>query len=326
MSFVSRRFAVLASLFLAVSPSLTFFSRYAIHETLFSTLTLSFSVGILLWFCRGSRVGVYLAIASVAGLICTKETWIISVFCVALATLSLTNPKKLVERVRRDWGHFVIAFIGLIFFVAVVFSAGFVWFDGLREMLLAIPQWVSRNSSDIGHHKPFWYYLKVIISTERHLLDLFLILIAVVLYRSVIGAKPFFDLGESRVARFLLVWGVSSLIVYSAIAYKTPWLIINITLPLILLASWWLDRFMKMGRAQLVLGTFLTIILLLASIGNTFRYNFNRIKVGSQEKQIPGAVPYGNGNPFSYVHTHKGMLTLLDDIQTYREKLPTVRI
>ena len=64
------------------------------------------------------------------------------------------------------------------FLTVLSFSGGFRWPGGLREMLLAVPQWVSRNESDVGHHKPFWYYGKMFYEQEPTILLVLVLIVA----------------------------------------------------------------------------------------------------------------------------------------------------
>ena len=304
-------YVILALLFLAASSSSVFYSRYAIHETLFLLSGAALGFCLFEWGVNKSKKAIYLGALSLAVLIATKETFIITIFCLGLAYLSLGNLPKRLTAFWDDRAHIFAALALVVIIIIAFFTGGFKWFDGLREMFLAVPQWLNRNEADYGHHKPFWYYTEMILSTEPQVL---LAIISPLLFLIVYDIKFIKELAtkEALWIRFLSVWGFSAWTVYSFVKYKTPWLVINITLPFSLASAWWLAlMFRKARKFNLTAIIFSLLTVSLGSLG-TYYYVFEK--------------PYGPGNPFSYVHTGPGFLEMMDLIEDYRSKHKDSRV
>lgn len=298
-------FVLIATFLMAFSPSLVFFSRYAIHETLFVFCGVALALSIF-WWCQSRKViHIYMAALSLALLICTKETFVITLFALGLATLTQGRFRESWTELKNQKNHLMYALLLIVLLVIGIYTGGFKWINGIRELFLAVPQWVGRNKSDVGHFKPFIYYAKVIWQTEPHLI---MITLGSLVY-SLVEIKNIIKDDQYRFVRFLFVWAATAFLVYSFLNYKTVWLIINITLPLILLSAFWLSRLIMDGKP-------LGIVVSLATAGltllNVWTYNFEK--------------PYGPPNPFSYVHTSPGMLELVSDIDAYWQKNPAARV
>jgi uncharacterized protein (TIGR03663 family) len=451
---VGYRVALIASLFVASSASLVFYSRYAIHESFFLLTSAGVGLALYCWHKTRQERFIWLGWVSLALLIATKETFIISLFCIFWAFVSLGEWRSVVislfkQRKALFFGSLLAAVV-----VILIFTGGLVWPAGLREMFLAVPQWVSRNASDQGHHKPFLYYLGIFRQSEPYLYLLgvpqilqaralllagdliawiflaasvvfallfapirsafilpdterkrqFILcasLIAIcycipiffkfeytqqeqeVLQRALLffptllavftllarekreSESSFLELiGKSLLAyilviistlvvgdffaclllltllfffyclsillihcrpvavwffspqvaflRFSAVWALLSLLVYSYIKYKTPWLIINITFPAILVLSALLDKACQSGAVCRATAHLLTLCIAVVSLYYSYQYNF--------------VVTDTQTNDFYYVHTTPGMGELVKEINEYWQVHPDARL
>ncbi len=231
-------FVLLSAFVVAVSSSLLYYSRYAIHETLFIFSALLFAVSFLRCVKSREPRWIYGLGVALALLISTKETFSISLFCLFFSMLGYFVAHDLGTRrwpkpqvLIRDYGAHVCAALMLaVFLVFVTFTGGFRWGDGLYEMVIAVKQWIGRNTSDTGHFKPFFYYFWVMLQTEPHLIVPLLFPFVAILF-SPRRCWTFFLSDGAAFYRFVTVWYVFSFAVYSYVRYKTPWLVINLTLP-----------------------------------------------------------------------------------------------
>ncbi|MBL4846732.1 MAG: hypothetical protein JKY65_14515 [Planctomycetes bacterium] len=125
---------------------------------------------------------------------------------------------------RRPW---LIALTAGTTLMIVLFSSLFSSVPGLTGLLSSLYHWVQRGLAveKTGHEHEWPYYFKLLWRFEAPLLILAVPGIVVAAARRRTG-----DL-------LILGWGLSTIAVYTALSYKTPWLVINLSLPLILLAG-----------------------------------------------------------------------------------------
>lgn len=327
-----------AALLCALSSSLVFYARYAIHESLFVLCSACLGVVLYAWARTFKRRYIFLGGAALGVLIATKETFIITLFCVGLALLCAFEPRRLLRGFWRARTDASLALLICALLVALLFSGGLQWAGGVREMFFAVPQWISRNQSDTGHFKPFAYYADMLLRPPAGSLlagqwqslgleldflkkieggaesELWLAVLLPLLYAAAfpLRAAGGFFARKNALLRFAGVWTLSAFAVYGLVDYKTPWLVINITFPAILFLSAALARLYSYRPYGRFIGGAATALTAALALQNSWKYNFE--------------IPYGNQNPYSYVHTRRGMLDLVRDMEHYREKHPDARV
>jgi predicted membrane-bound mannosyltransferase len=125
---------------------------------------------------------------------------------------------------RRPW--LIAIYLGATLMV-ILFSSFFSSVPGLTGLLSSLYHWVKRGVAmeKTGHEHPWPYYFKLLWRFEAPLMILAPLGIVVAAARRRAG-----DL-------LILGWGLSTIAVYTVLAYKTPWLVVNLILPLALLAG-----------------------------------------------------------------------------------------
>jgi len=297
--FGMKRHGLYCALLCIVSPSLIFHSRYAIHEMAFCVAGAALAISFFYWILTGRSHHLWICIVSFAFLVSLKETFIITCFCILLATI-ITCPLLAKQRIWQSRRQLTLAALLSLFIISFIYTAGFQWAAGMHELALSIPQWIGRGTGDVGHVKAWSYYGLILAKSEPWCL-LVILLAPILLYFK--GSL----FGEHLYLVTYLFWvSLSSLVVYSLIPYKTPWLVINITLPGILLLGTTVSLLPKTSRR------IVSTILVAASIALSLRYTF--------------LIPYGPSNPFSYVHTHQGTIELVEEIKQHNSQFPESRI
>lgn len=216
---------VAACALLATSPSLVYYARDAIHESLLAALGLFAVVAAL----RGSDSGrlrwLLAAAAAVAGMIATKETTILFLavagpWLVAESAIESRRARALVvlgRRIRWSW-RLAAGAAGVVAVMAAVHVALFTGFfrtpgsiaGQLERSLAAYQLWARTGTADGGHVKPWCYYLHL---GARYELALYLL--------AAIGTVAGF---RERWIRGPGLVGFGLAIAYSLVAYKMPWL------------------------------------------------------------------------------------------------------
>ena len=224
--------------------------------------------------------------------------------------------------------------------VVVVFYSGvFQNSVGIRELLFGVQQWVGRGHSDIGHHKPFWYYIDVFETTEPQVvLGLIPIVITLVFYLlSALGVLKTSKIDNSRgllfrtrnfliqgfpttVDRVMVLFSlffVVQFLVYSYVPYKTPWLIINLSAPALISGSILIFRITSVVPGQKLISSALYLVILLSLSFYMLKFNFRSSALGSLGQYVNPVGDYGDNNPFAYVHTRDDMVQLGEEIKEY---------
>ena len=217
--------ALAACAFLAVSPTLVYYARYAIHETLLASLGLLAAACILRWAASGKVRWLFGAAAALAGMIATKETTVLFVAAGGLWLLGETIVESVRSRrvivLGRRWvpslraAGLGVAIIGLMFAIHVVaytgaFQAPGSTGDQLWRSVQAYFLWQDTGLHESGHVKSAWYYLLLGARYE-------LVLYAFALLGTVVGFRE-------RMVRGPALVGLLMLGLYSLIPYKMPWL------------------------------------------------------------------------------------------------------
>ncbi len=232
----------------AVAPVLVYYSRYYIQETLLVFFTLLvFGAG---WrFLRSGHVIWALVLgAAGGGMHATKETCLIvwgAAGCAAVLTVLWarcgmpSGTHRLPPRWKKVGGALLLAAVVGMAVSSACFSVGFTNWRGAVDSWLAFGQYLGR--ADGGSHvHPWYYYLKVLLWTRHagvpvwtHVFVLVLALLGTLgALRGTLPAR--IDLG---LARFLTLYTLILMTVYSAIPYKTPWCVLGCLHGVVLLAG-----------------------------------------------------------------------------------------
>lgn len=212
---LGRTGAIAACAVLACSPSLVYYARYAIHETLLVAFTLLVTCCLLCWFDSRRPGWLVGAAAAFAGMVATKETtvifaavagpWLVAELWAVRRTLAWSWRMPLVG----------LAMIGVFAVIHVTLFTGFFRSpDGIATSLARSAEsyflWQRASTEQAGHAKAWWYYLHLGLRYE-------LVLYLLAILGAIAGRRV-------RAIRACAVLGFGMLVVYSAIAYKTPWL------------------------------------------------------------------------------------------------------
>ncbi len=225
--FVGRWVSRMAALAMAVSPAFIFYGRYSIHEVWLLFFSMLFVFGLLGLWKFGARGYLWCVGVGIAGMILTKETYIIHIGCALIAgvVLWISHQLKEMPRVRpapRQWDLIDLAIVTgtMIFFIVFFYSGTFFNWPGVKGLYQTFAVWYQTGSKGNGHEKPWPYWLELVLHYEWPILvGLFLC-----------GACQFF---RNYVIRYLAIYGVGVFAAYSIIHYKTPWIIISIVWPLL---------------------------------------------------------------------------------------------
>jgi len=211
--------ALLGALLLATSPLLCFYSRVFIHEPLLALFSAAALACLGWWMTSPSRLVAVCGGLALGLMAATKETFAI-VACSWLIGLLVSGTKK-------SWRQLgVAAAFSLVAFLALLLAA-------YGNPLSFFSTYVG-YATDPGHAKPLLYYWDLLI-TPKHRPPQWWSEAGVALlalagtWTSWHGPNPFL--------RLLAVSAGVQFVVYSAISYKTPWLMVIPWMQVCLLAG-----------------------------------------------------------------------------------------
>jgi len=308
--FVGRTASRMAALAMAVSPGFVFYGRYSIHEVWMLLFSMLFIFGGFGLWKFGTRACLWYAGMGLAGMILTKETYIIHVGCavIAVAVCMVSNKLSRLEEAqpaRQSWDYVDLAIViatgvGLIVFF---YSGTLLHWDGLKGLYRAYVPWFTTGSQGHGHEKRWYYWLKLMAPSFDFsradclgyelpaLAGLVLCLLSLRL--------------KNLSLRYLSIYGVGTLMVYSYVHYKTPWCIISFVWPFLFIFGAAVTL-VPAGYKTLVTGV--STLLLSISFGSTIWLNYFHCTTDTE--------------PYVYVQTYNDIYKLTRPLLTLAHRDP----
>jgi uncharacterized protein (TIGR03663 family) len=267
---LGRPATICAAVLTALSSPMVFYSRYYIQETLLVFFT--FLVMAAGWrFTRAGRMSgqwswAVLLGAGIGLMHATKETCVIAWACLALALAivvlwSHTAPRRALV------GVIAIALPAAVLTSLLLFAGLSSHLGGAVDSVRGYATYF-RRAAGVTHYHPWYYYLQILgfvhyASGPTWSEALIVVLGAVGAFVALRGRAP--TGVDLNLVRFLAVYTLLMLCVYSVIPYKTPWCVLGFLHGLILLAGvggGWLLHVVRVRAAQVCVG-----VVLLAAAG-----------------------------------------------------------
>src|SRR5213083_2975067 len=145
---VGRKVTRMAALAMAVSPGFVFYGRYSIHEVWLVLFSMLFILGVVGLWKFGTLNYLWCAGMGVAGMILTKETYIIHLGCavIAIPVLLVANalaPFSASRPVRQRWDYVDLAMVVATGAALIVFfySGTFFHWSGVKGIYQSYTAW-----------------------------------------------------------------------------------------------------------------------------------------------------------------------------------------
>jgi uncharacterized protein (TIGR03663 family) len=233
---VGRNVSRIAALAMAVSPGFVFYGRYSIHEVWLVLFSMMFILGLLGLWKFGTTNYLWWAGMGAAGMILTKETYIIHLVCAVVAIPVLLVSHALnrlpdARLARQTWTYLDLLMVIGVGAAAIVFfySGTFLNWSGVKGLYQTFPAWAQTGQAGHGHEKSWYYWLGLMWCYEWPVLLAGLPLC--LLLPLCLFCQVFCQAFKNLSLRYLAIYGVGVLALYSYVPYKTPWCIINIVWP-----------------------------------------------------------------------------------------------
>lgn len=329
---LGRAATVCVGVLTAISPTMVFFSRYYIHETLFVFFTLAAIAAGWRYACSQRLVWCLIAGGCLGLMQATKETSVIAFFSMGVGILltwlslwALRSRKHkadlMCEPEPRGPGSTLVRHLALgsavaVLVAVILLSSFFTNLRGPLDGVLTYLPWLGRAGGASPHIHPFHYYLHILaywqigegpVWSEAFVLALAVFgLVAAFLPREtglLRGANAAF-------VRWVGFYTIVLTAAYTCIPYKTPWCLLGFLHGMILLAG---VGAVAMIRAvpTLPAKTWATIILLAGAVYLGWQ-SYNTSFVYHEDPR----------NPYVYAHTLPDVQRLADDIEQWAEASP----
>src|SRR5207302_1122341 len=154
-----------------------------------------------------------------------KETYMLHIGCaiIAAAVCYVSNYFNKLDDSRpatQTWNYVDLAVVigtGVVLIIFFYSGTFFNW-NGVKGLYQAYLPWFKTGSEGHGHEKPWYYWLRLIARYEWPV------------FVGLMGAL-FAQQFKTLSLRYLAVYGIGTLMVYSIVRYKTPWCIISFIWP-----------------------------------------------------------------------------------------------
>lgn len=289
---------LLAALLFSLAPLPVYYDRYFIHESLFCAATFGLIVSSWHAFKKRSIGYAALAGACAASMVACKETVIIHLFALTAAALVFKAWNLRRNRFAQSLRHGPLL-AAIATFLAVIVLL-FTWFGRNWKSLLALwhvaPNVLARAAGQ-GHEQPFWYFGKLLVGGCSGGLLVSLACLGLFIVFKKRDASPY---------QFLAYYGLLLLAIYSLIPYKTPWLALNLFLPLAVFAALAVESLWLRAARQFSRRAAIPAFCILAALSAALIFHDTRQRVFIQ--------PADESNPYAYAHTSDDILGLPAEI------------
>jgi len=300
-----------SALGLALSPIMTYFSRFYIQETLLVFFVAGFMAFLWRYAMRPSWSWALAAGIFAGMMFATKETAVIPFGAVAVAlSIALLLPKKRPERgaasQKPQTVHLLLGLAAALLTALVLFTSFFQNPKGFLDSLLTFRVYFVRAGERGFHIHPWYYYFQVLAFSKAagRLLwsEGFILILAAAGSVAAFRARPS---GQPRpaVLKFFFFYTLAATAAYSLIPYKTPWNVLPFYFGLILLAGSGTPVILNACRNKI--GRALVLLLLLAGFTNlsvaAYRANF--------------MFPADPANPYAYAQTSPDFMKLVRRVE-----------
>lgn len=318
---LGRRAMLCSAALMAISPAMVFYSRFYIQEMLLVFFTLGAIASGWRYF-RIRTAGWAAATGFFIGMMfVTKETSVMAYAAMAGALLVVYFMER--RDVRLGAGssgsgsEVSVKVLNLTHLLLLVAVAGFVWilffssfftnWRGPVDSILAYKSYAGK-SVESDHLHPWYYYLQILAfwkSAPGPIWSEGLILVpALVGLVAILLGKRGAVCGDRRLLRFMSVYTILLVIIYSVIPYKTPWCLLSFLSGLVILSGVGVVFLFNVSG-----GHFVRIILcvLLAAAGwNLAKQSWaTNFRFYSDPR-----------NPYVYAHTSRDFLNLVKRVET----------
>ena len=288
----------LTALLFAVAPLPVYYDRYFIHESLFCAATFGLILSAWYAYKTHSTGQAMLTGACAALMLACKETAILHLFALAAAALVFrvqNSHSTSFAKLPRP-GQLLAALATFLALTVILFT----WFGSNWKSLRALSHLatsVLARAAGQGHQQPFWYYGQILTGGWSGGLLFTLACVGLFMAIKKRGASAYQGL-----AHYCLIITAT----YSLIPYKTPWLALNLWLPLAIFVGMTVEWLWRWSAGKFGTLAAIPAFCVFACVG---------VLIGHDTRQRVFLQPADESNPYAYAHTSDDILGLPVEIE-----------
>ncbi len=290
---------LIAALLFAAAPLPVYYDRYFIHESIFVCATFGLIIAGWRAWQRPNAWRAALSGACAALMLASKETAALHFFARVVAAFVFRcwnlRGEKQGELRWRQAGLAVATFLALTVALFTWFGAN--W-NALAALLHAVPNFLARSSGE-GHQKSFWYYAQLV--TGGWSGGLLFTLASIGFFQSAKRRSP-------SPYGFLAIYTLVLALIYSLIPYKTPWLALNLWLPMALFTGLAIQSIWCTAAKYPALRRANRAVCVVAGV-------VGAVLIAHDTRQRVFVQPADEANPYAYAHTSEDLLGLPAEIE-----------
>ncbi|MBN2212525.1 MAG: TIGR03663 family protein [Sedimentisphaerales bacterium] len=308
---LGRIIALISAALMGVSPIFVFYGRYYIQETLLVFFTAGFIFMVFCYLREGKWPWAVIAGVFLGMMHASKETFIISLVamiiaafitccCYGRSTLKAVLQKKIIS-----WGILFVLLAAMA--VSVLFYSSFFTNPrGILDSLNTFSNYVDFAQQRHIHFHPWYYYFQLLIyskSTDGMVWsEIFILLFALAGF--VFTLNPRNQVRHHPLLRFIAVYTLIMMMIYSFISYKTPWCMLGFMWGLIIMAGVGIVGLYRHIHHPLFL-TLMTMVITFGAGHLAWQAYMQDVKYYADP-----------GNPYVYAHTSTDIFKIINQIET----------
>jgi uncharacterized protein (TIGR03663 family) len=299
------------ALFIAISPALTYFSRYYIQEMLLVCFTLG-AITTGFRYLKTKNSGWILLTGLFLGLMhATKETCILTLgaffFSIIFTVLFNKNEKdKSFFSLKSIKFQHLLVMIIVAFSISALFYSSFMTnFPGILDSFTTYTTYIHRAGQNGMHIHPWYYYLRLLtfykVDSGPVWSEALIVILAIFGFISVFRKKEL-AAGNIQFYRFVSFYTIVLTLIYAIIPYKTPWSMLSFFLGIILMAGLG-AAFLIRKHSRIYIRVLLILFLILGSFHLLWQAYSASYKYGANPS-----------NPYVYAHTSENIFDITSRI------------
>ena len=259
---MARPVILLSALLLAISPAVVYYNRYYIHESLLVFFSAGTLVSAYFYIQKKNILSAILCGAFLGLMIATKETWIIFLLAMIIALLGTFKPQTIVKSI--NLLH-LLSMLGSAALICILFYSSFFQnLQGIPDALISYKEYFLRASGNQIHHHPWYYYLALLVYFKNGSFPFWsegIIIVLAITGIVLLIRKQTTAFGDATILRFISIYTISLILIFSLIPYKTPWNLLGFLPGLAILSAFaiielsriWSKKYMRVITCGLIM-------------------------------------------------------------------------